>query len=119
MAFTDIINVIHQVQGKFEKISSRNELFEHNFYYNLKQQNKKSGKNIEDEFSEDKAIKNLGARSSMDTINDLIVDAHKHFSTNQNAKSMGYLVSYPEYQAIQFLQINYTILNEEFNSLKH
>ena len=35
-SFTGIINVIHQVQGKMEKISARNELFEHNYYMSLK-----------------------------------------------------------------------------------
>lgn len=113
--FSQILKGIHLVQGKIEKLTARNELLENNL--RKKVQEKRRDESSESDVEEGECLKNLGTRTSMEIMNDLVKEGTKAFSHKSLAKKDGYLISFAEFQAINFLMVNYTILSEEFNNI--
>ena len=72
------------------------------------------------EHAEEKSnlLMNLGSKESLTTLTDLMLDAQMYFQLCGDCNRKGYMMTYKQYQALQFLQVNYHILAHEFNEIK-
>jgi len=119
--FIDILKGTYEVCNKIEKIEARNDLLESSMLYQKQQEDaEKNKEKHESSESEDEDVggilKNFGTRTAMEIYTDLVRDAGKFFSNKEN-KKLGYNISFKQYECLQFLQVNYTILTEEFNNM--
>lgn len=63
-------------------------------------------------------LMDLGSKESLVTLTDMMLDAQVQFALCGDCNRKGYMMTYKQYQALQFLQVNYHILAEEFNQMK-
>ena len=54
----------------------------------------------------------------MEILNDLLKNAEDKFKKSNAAKKLGFVMTYQEFQAIEFLRVNFHILSEEFGQVK-
>lgn len=105
----DILKANHEINLNTHKITARNELLQSRLIHlQLSQKEQDEASSNEEEVPE--VLSTLGARNAIKTFGDLINSARSFFSTNKQAKMLGYSISYPEFQALEYMQVNDSLL---------